>query len=65
LIYQPSTGLIKIIDFGFAISCKDNLKVVCGTPSYMSPELVSKKEYNGAAADMWAVGIVMYALLSG
>jgi hypothetical protein len=31
----------------------------------MSPELVSKKEYNGAVVDMWAVGIVMYALLSG
>lgn len=31
----------------------------------MLPELVAKKEYNGADADLWATGIVMYRLLTG
>jgi serine/threonine protein kinase len=37
-------GTIKIIDFGFSISCpKDRkLNVFCGTPSYMAPEIASK-----------------------
>ena len=44
---------------------KENLKVFCGTPSYMSPEIVSKKEYSGFSADVWAIGVVMYVLLTG
>jgi len=47
IIYQPETGLIKIIDFGFAISSNEKLKVFCGTPSYMAPEIVTKQEYIG------------------
>jgi MAP/microtubule affinity-regulating kinase len=39
--------MVKIIDFGFAISSKEKLKVFCGTPSFMSPEIVSKLEYDG------------------
>ena len=45
LIYDKHTGSVKIIDFGFAIGCKEKLKVFWGTPSYMSPEIVQKKEY--------------------
>lgn len=56
---------LKIIDFGFAITTRDKLKVHCGTPTYMLPELVAKREYSGADADLWATGIVMYKLLTG
>jgi serine/threonine protein kinase len=56
---------LKIIDFGFAVSSKEKLKVFCGTPSYMAPEIVAKKEYYGAAADVWSAGVVMYVLLTG
>jgi serine/threonine protein kinase len=65
IIYQAETGLVKIIDFGFAISSKEPLKVFCGTPTYMSPEIVSKIDYNGAAADLWACGVIMYTLVTG
>jgi serine/threonine protein kinase len=40
IIYNPKTEMIKIIDFGFATISKEPLKVFCGTPSYMSPEIV-------------------------
>lgn len=41
--------MIKLIDFGFAAFCsdKEKLKIFCGTPSYMAPELVRKAEYDG------------------
>ena len=45
--------MIKIIDFGFAAFTQDPqgknqmLKIFCGTPSYMAPELVRKSEYDG------------------
>ena len=41
------------------------LQVNCGTSSYMSPELVQKKEYSGFAADVWALGVVLFVMLTG
>lgn len=60
-------GMIKLIDFGFCC-CSSNdvkLKVFCGTPSYMCPEIVMKKEYVGPPTDIWASGILMFAMLCG
>ena len=31
----------------------------------MSPELVQKKEYNGFAADIWALGVVLFVMMVG
>ena len=58
---------IKIIDFGFAtFAPKDKyLNFFCGTPSYMAPEICSKKEYLGQGVDIWSSGILLYALISG
>lgn len=41
------------------------LSIFCGTPSYMAPEIVAKKEYFGQCVDMWAAGIVLYVMLCG
>eukprot|EP01022_Parablepharisma_sp_SALTPOND_P012347 TRINITY_DN1583_c0_g1_i1.p1 TRINITY_DN1583_c0_g1~~TRINITY_DN1583_c0_g1_i1.p1 ORF type:complete len:573 (+),score=46.97 TRINITY_DN1583_c0_g1_i1:2652-4370(+) len=58
---------VKIIDFGFS-TCIPNtkkIKIFCGTPSYMSPEIVLRKEYAGPPADIWALGVLLYAMLCG
>jgi serine/threonine protein kinase len=58
---------IKIIDFGFScISAKSKLlNFFCGTPSYMPPEIIQKKEYIGPYVDIWSSGILLYTLLFG
>ncbi len=58
---------VKIIDFGFSISMQGQkkLKTFCGTPSYMSPEIVMKREYDGKSADLWALGILLFNMIYG
>jgi MAP/microtubule affinity-regulating kinase len=56
---------IKLIDFGFSTYDSQIHYDFCGTPHYISPEIISKGGYSGQAADIWAVGIMMYKMLVG
>ena len=31
----------------------------------MSPELVQKKDYDGKCVDMWALGVLLFVMLTG
>ena len=58
---------VKIIDFGFSLftTKSKKLNLHCGTPSYMAPELVAKKDYLGSPVDVWALGVLLYKMLTG
>lgn len=61
------SGVIKILDFGIARLDNSNLTqtgMVLGTPSYLSPEVL-KGDKVDRRADMWAVGVILYEMLSG
>lgn len=56
-----------IIDFGFSCVALPNqsLCLFCGTPNYMSPEIVAKREYLGGPNDAWAFGVLFFRILVG
>eukprot|EP00826_Nyctotherus_ovalis_P041832 TRINITY_DN4259_c0_g2_i2.p1 TRINITY_DN4259_c0_g2~~TRINITY_DN4259_c0_g2_i2.p1 ORF type:complete len:475 (+),score=75.01 TRINITY_DN4259_c0_g2_i2:139-1425(+) len=58
---------VRIIDFGFSAcySPETKLHSFCGTPSYMAPEIISKKEYHGPGVDVWALGVLLYTIVTG
>ena len=58
---------IKIIDFGLSnyYDGEKDLETPCGSPCYASPEMVSGNNYNGFNIDIWATGIILFAMVCG
>jgi len=68
-------GQVKVIDFGLShvyprtaqgnIDRTTQLRDICGSKSYAAPEVLGGKGYDGYAADMWSLGVCLFAMLSG
>ena len=61
--------ILKIIDFGLSNYFKNDqiklLETPCGSPCYASPEMLSGENYDGFKIDIWATGIILFAMLCG
>ena len=68
IFFDPDMNL-KIGDFGLAsvLPSNDSRKyTICGTPNYIAPEVLGGKQTGHSfEVDIWAIGIMMYALLIG
>ncbi|XP_008315186.1 maternal embryonic leucine zipper kinase [Cynoglossus semilaevis] len=60
---------LKLIDFGLCAKPKgglgSELMTCCGSPAYAAPELIQGKAYIGSEADVWSMGVLLFALLCG
>ena len=68
LLLSQKKKSIKIIDFGlsnFYEIGERGLETPCGSPSYASPEIIRGEVYDGFKIDIWASGIILYAMLCG
>lgn len=65
-------GSVKIADFGLsaivsnvgdpaAALCRTD----CGSPQYAAPEVLRNQPYDGRAADVWSLGVVLFACCTG
>ena len=65
-IVLSADGHIRLCDFGFAkVIKKGNVTfTTCGTPEYITPEMIEGRGY-AHAADFWMLGVLLYEMLVG
>ncbi|KAL3530961.1 hypothetical protein ACH5RR_010283 [Cinchona calisaya] len=61
---------LKLSDFGLSALAESKrqdglLHTTCGTPAYVAPEVINRKGYDGAKADIWSCGVVLFVFLAG
>ncbi|GLU22632.1 hypothetical protein SLE2022_386940 [Rubroshorea leprosula] len=65
-----ANGVLKVSDFGLSAlpqQVRDDglLHTTCGTPNYVAPEVINNKGYDGAKADLWSCGVILFILMAG
>lgn len=59
---------LKIGDFGLAAKVEyegERKRTICGTPNYIAPEVLDSREGHSYEVDVWALGVMLYAMLLG
>ncbi|KAJ9148767.1 Kinase-like protein [Coniochaeta hoffmannii] len=59
---------VKLCDFGFTREYEGKanyLQTFCGTICYSAPEMLRGEKYAGEKVDVWSLGVILYALLTG
>ena len=57
-------GLANYFDVGQEVGTK-SLRTQCGSPHYAAPEILKGERYSGPLADIWSLGVLLYAMVCG
>ena len=64
ILLDPNKDVI-IVDFGFASWMPDSIyHNNCGSLHYVAPEVLKSEPYNGKTADIWSLGVILFAMLT-
>ncbi|KAJ7049936.1 kinase-like domain-containing protein [Mycena amicta] len=68
LLTKDDPPIIKVADFGLAkiVDSMTMLRTMCGTPSYLAPEVVTQQNQSGydSLVDSWSVGVILFSMLT-
>ena len=66
-LFFTENGAIKIGDFGFSrfVNSQGIAETPCGSICYAAPECIKGSTYDGRKSDVWSMGVIAYAMLTG
>ncbi len=66
ILLTDKRKVLKIADFGFAKKTTEKSlhETMCGSPLYMSEEIINNNLYNNQS-DLWSIGMILYEMLYG
>ena len=58
---------VKVCDFGVSKIIRKGqlIQEQCGTPAYLAPEIIKDTGYEGFFVDIWSLGVMLFAMLTG
>lgn len=69
ILIDDEEETVKISDFGFATRFPTNkqnlLETFCGSYAYAAPEILQAEKYDGKIADIWSLGVILFAMVNG
>lgn len=66
-VLLTADGRLKLADFGMATLLTPGalMETSCGSPQYCAPEVLLAEVYEGCAADVWSLGVILFAMTTG
>eukprot|EP01097_Dermamoeba_algensis_P007272 TRINITY_DN4566_c0_g1_i1.p1 TRINITY_DN4566_c0_g1~~TRINITY_DN4566_c0_g1_i1.p1 ORF type:complete len:347 (+),score=61.97 TRINITY_DN4566_c0_g1_i1:103-1143(+) len=64
ILWDESSQTIKLLDFGLSIPARANSNRYSGSPHYSPPEIFLHSPYDAVAADVWSLGVLLFAMLT-